>query len=207
VLARHAIRATRQKFGSIALLRSSATKRHNRPKNNVEGYDMRTLFPKIYGSMMLLACVSMLAAFAAIMLGVVARELHWDIQGLDAYAGYSIAAALFLALPGTLQHGDHIRVSLLIQRSPAWLQNVLEYWALLAGLAIAVFMTWYAGRLVWVSYTTHDVSPAADATPLWIPQLTMVIGCAGFALAMLHALTARIHSEPFFAENTSANVE
>ncbi len=168
---------------------------------------MGKLFPKIYSSMMFLACISMLAAFLAIMLGVAAREMSWDIQGLDAYAGYSIAAALFLALPGTLQHGDHIRVSLLMQRSPVWLQNILEYWALFAGFAIAVFMTWYAGRLAWVSYSTHDVSPAADATPLWIPQLTMVIGCAGFALAMLHALIARISGRTFFAENTSANVE
>lgn len=168
---------------------------------------MGILFPKIYGGMLLMACVSMLAAFAAIMLGVAAREMSWDIQGLDAYAGYSIAAALFLALPGTLQHGDHIRVSLLMQRSPAWLQNILEYWALLAGLMLALFMTWYAGRLAWVSCSTHDVSPAADATPLWIPQLTMVIGCAGFALAMLHALISRIRGRLFFTENASANVE
>lgn len=168
---------------------------------------MGKFFSKIYDGMMVLACLSMLAAFATIMLGVVARETGWDIQGLDAYAGYSIAAALFLALPATLQHGDHIRVSLLLQNSPAWLQNVLEYWALVAGLAIAAFMAWYATRLAWVSYTTHDISPAADASPLWIPQLSMVVGCVGFALAMLDALIARIRGATFFAENTSANVE
>jgi TRAP-type C4-dicarboxylate transport system permease small subunit len=69
----------------------------------------------------------MLAAFAAIMLGVSAREFGWDIQGLDAYAGYAIDATLFLALPGTLKHGDHIRVTLVIQRLPARAQNLLGY--------------------------------------------------------------------------------
>jgi TRAP-type C4-dicarboxylate transport system permease small subunit len=162
---------------------------------------------KIYKGLMFLACISMLLAFAAIMLGVAAREMHWDLPGLDAYAGYSIAAALFLALPETLQHGDHIRVSLLLQKLPKKARVAFEYWALIAGFALAVFIAWYAARLVWVSYTTHDVSPAADATPLWIPQLTMLIGCAGFALAFLDALVSRLRAQPFFAENASANFE
>lgn len=168
---------------------------------------MGTFCSRIYRFLMLLACISMLLAFTAIMLGVAAREMHWDLPGLDAYAGYSIAAALFLALPETLQHGDHIRVSLLIQRLPERVRVVFEYWALIAGLSLAVFVTWYAARLVWVSYTTHDVSPAADATPLWIPQLTMVVGCAGFALAFFDALISRLRDKPFFAENASANFE
>ena len=168
---------------------------------------MGTFASKIYRGMMLLACISMLAAFAAIMLGVVAREAHWDIQGLDAYAGYSIAAALFLALPETFQHGDHIRVSLILQRLPDRIRVALEYWSLLAGVTLATFMTWYGARLVWVSYTTHDVSPSADATPLWIPQITMLIGCAGFALAFVDALICRLRGQAFFAETSASNVE
>ncbi len=168
---------------------------------------MGTFASKIYRGMMLLACISMLAAFAAIMLGVVIREAHWDIQGLDAYAGYSIAAALFLALPETFRHGDHIRVALLLQRLPDRVRVALEYWSLLAGVSLAAFMTWYGARLVWVSYVTHDVSPSADATPLWIPQITMLIGCAGFALAFADALICRLRGHAFFAENSASNFE
>lgn len=168
---------------------------------------MEPFASKIYRGMMLLACISMLAAFAAIMLAVVAREANWDIQGLDAYAGYSIAAALFLALPETFQHGDHIRVSLLLQRLPDRIRIALEYWSLLAGVTLATFMTWYGARLVWVSYVTHDVSPSADATPLWIPQITMLIGCAGFALAFSDALICRLRGQAFFAETSASNVE
>lgn len=161
----------------------------------------------VYRSLMFLSCVSLLGAFAAIMLGVVAREMRWDIQGLDAYAGYAIAAALFLALPSTLRHGDHIRVSLLLQRVSKRTREALEYWALVAGLGLAVFMTWYSVQLVMVSYLTHDVSPAADATPLWIPQITMAAGCAGFALAFLDALVSRVRGRPFFVDSSSANFE
>lgn len=161
---------------------------------------MTRVLNKFYRLLMWLSCVSMLAAFASIMLGVAARELRWDIQGLDAYAGYAIAAALFLALPGTLKHGDHIRVTLVMQRLSPRAQNVLEYWSLIAASALSVYVAWFACRLVWVSFVTHDVSPSADASPLWIPQLAMALGCIGFALSFLQALWARWTKQPFFVE-------
>jgi len=152
-----------------------------------------------YKTLLLLACVSMLTAFGTIMLGIGARQAGWDIPGLDAYAGFSIAAALFLALPGTLRHGDHIRVTLALQRLPERGRTVLEYWSLGAGLALSLYLAWYACRLVWMSHLTHDVSPSADATPLWIPQIFMALGCIGFALSFVDALLARLKDQPFFA--------
>ncbi len=151
-----------------------------------------------------LSCVAMLAAFGTVMLGVLAREAKWDIAGLDAYAGYAIAAALFLALPGTLQHGDHIRVTLLLDRVSPKMRGILEWWSLGAGFALTAYVAWYAMRLVWVSYSTHDVSPAADASPLWIPQLAMALGCVGFALSFAHALALRWRGGSFIAVSSEA---
>lgn len=159
---------------------------------------MASVLDKFYRFLMFLACLSMVSAFLIIMLGVAAREFGWDIQGLDAYAGYAIAATLFLALPGTLKHGDHIRVTLVMQRLSPRAQNVLEYWCLLAACALSIFLAFFACRLVWVSYLTHDVSPSADASPLWIPQLVMALGCIGFAVSFVHALWARWAGKPFF---------
>lgn len=152
---------------------------------------MVKLVLNFYKLLMLLACLAMIAAFGTVLLGVVAREVHWDIPGLDAYAGYAIAAALFLALPATLQHGDHIRVTLLLDRVPARLRGALEWWCLAVAFGLAVYIAWYALRLVWVSFATHDISPAADASPLWIPQISMALGCIGFALSFGHALVLR----------------
>ena len=159
---------------------------------------MPSILDKFYRFLMLLSCVAMVLAFVTILLGVAAREFHWDIPGLDAYAGYAIAATLFLALPGTLKNGDHIRVTLVMQRLGAKAQNVLEFWCLLAASALSIYLAWFACRLVWVSYITHDVSPSADVTPLWIPQLVMALGCIGFAVSFLHALWARWTGHSFF---------
>jgi TRAP-type C4-dicarboxylate transport system permease small subunit len=159
---------------------------------------MSRLVPRFYQLLLAGACLSMLAAFVSIALGILARLLAWDIPGLDAYAGYSIAAALFLALPDAFRNGDHIRVTLLLQKLPERGRTVLEAWCLASGLALSLAMAWYACRLVWVSYATHDVSPASDVTPLWIPQLSMALGCIGFAVAFADAALARLNAREFF---------
>jgi TRAP-type C4-dicarboxylate transport system permease small subunit len=145
-----------------------------------------------YQALLALACVAMVLSFASVVLGIVAREALWNLQGFDAYAGFAIAMALFLALPETFRHGDHIRVKLLLERLPRRARAVLEYWCLGAGLLLAVFVAYFSCRLVWISYVTGDVSPAIDATPLWIPQICVALGCVGFALALFDALRARL---------------
>jgi TRAP-type C4-dicarboxylate transport system permease small subunit len=149
-----------------------------------------------------LAGVALVAAFVNVALGVIARLVAWDIAGLDAYAGYSIAAALFLALPQTLRRQEHIRVTLLLERLAARPRAVLEWWALGAGFALACYLAWYALRLVLQSQQMHDVSQGADATPLWIPQLAMALGCTGFALSFADALLARLRGRAYFRRPT-----
>ena len=146
----------------------------------------------------------MVAAFGAVVLGMADRWFGLGLRGLDAYAGYAIAAALFFALPGTLLRGEHIRVTLLLQRLPAAWRAALEWWCLAVGAALCLALAWYACRLVWVSWATHDVSPASDATPLWLPQLAMALGCVGLAVAMLDALLHRLRGRPFFAAGGDA---
>jgi TRAP-type C4-dicarboxylate transport system permease small subunit len=146
----------------------------------------------------LLAALAMVATFVCVSLGVIARLAAWDLPGLDAYAGYAIAAALFLALPQTLRRQEHIRVTLLLERLGPRARTALEWWSLLAGFALAVYMAIYAVRLVWVSHGMHDVSPSADATPLWIPQIAMALGCVGFALSLADALLSRWSGTTYF---------
>ena len=160
-----------------------------------------------YRLLMLLACAAMLAAFVAVALGITARLARWDLPGLDAYAGYAIAAALFLALPGTLVRGEHIRVTLVLDRVPLRLRAALQWWGLAAALGLSAYMAWFAVRLAWFSWATDDVSTGADATPLWIPQLALALGCAGFALAFLHALLRHCRGDELIAGGELARTE
>jgi TRAP-type C4-dicarboxylate transport system permease small subunit len=169
---------------------------------------VRSLLPTFYRGLLGLACVSMVSTLCVIVLGIVARLAAWDIAGLDGYAGYLIAATLFLALPETFAHGDHIRVTLLLQRMGPRVRHAFELGGLAAGLGLAATLAFYACRLVWVSQLTHDVSPSADATPLWIPQLAMALGCIGFAVAFADALFATWQRREFFVQGAeTARVE
>jgi TRAP-type C4-dicarboxylate transport system permease small subunit len=159
---------------------------------------LQALVSGFYAFLGVLSCIAMVAAFVSIVLGVIAREFGFNWMGLDAYAGYAIAATLFLALPMTFQRGEHIRVTLLLDKVPAGVAKVLEYWALIAGVILTVYVTYYACHLVWISYITHDISPAIDATPMWIPQIAMALGSFGFALSLLDALLAKLQSRQFF---------
>jgi len=153
-----------------------------------------------YRLLLVLAGFAMIGAFVAIMLNIMARLFGWNLPGLDGYAGYAIAAALFLALPATLQNSEHIRATLLLEHVSPGMRGRLETLALFLGTGIALYLAWFAARLVWVSYTLHDVAPTGDATPMWIPQLSMALGCVGFALAFMQALWARWSGQAFFAE-------
>lgn len=160
---------------------------------------MDKLAQNFYKALLALACVSMLAALLSISLNIATRLVDgWNIPGLDGYAGYSIAAALFLALPSAFRKGDHIRVTLLLQKSRPRMNAVLEYWSLGVAALLSLYLAWFACRMVWLSYTLHDVAPTGDATPLWIPQLTMAVGCIGFAVALIHAFVARLGGRVFF---------
>ena len=162
---------------------------------------MDKLARAFYKFLMFLACLSMVSALLAITLNIATRLVDgWSITGLDGYAGYSIAAALFLALPSAFMHGSHIRVTLLLQNVGPKVKAVLEYWSLGLGVMVSSYLAWFSCRLVWMSHAYHDVAPTGDATPMWIPQLTMALGTVGFAMAFCHALINRFRGQPFFAE-------
>jgi TRAP-type C4-dicarboxylate transport system permease small subunit len=149
---------------------------------------MRRLLDSLYRLLGALGALSILATLLIEVGNIVGRQLGYSMAGVDAYAGYTLAAGSFLALAAALRHGDHIRVTLIIQRitgRPRWW---LEIFCLTVATLLSGYFAWFAARLVWGSYVYHDVSQNVDATPLWIPQLSMAIGLGGLFLAFLDSL-------------------
>jgi TRAP-type C4-dicarboxylate transport system permease small subunit len=123
-----------------------------------------------------------------VLLSIVGRQIHLNVPGIDAYAGYLMAGCGFLALAHTLKRGEHIRVTLLIGRLRGAAQRGLELWALFAATLLALLSAVYSVRLAWMSYTLHDISTGSDATPLWIPQIAMALGTSVLAIAFADEL-------------------
>jgi TRAP-type C4-dicarboxylate transport system permease small subunit len=153
---------------------------------------MRRLLDTLYDGAAWLAALCMLGLLAMVLLGIVSREVGFHVPGTDAYAGYLMAGAGFLALAHTLKRGEHIRVTLLLSRLQGRARHALEVWALAAATALAGLAAFYSARLVWQSHQFHDVSTGNDATPLWIPQLAMAAGTIILLVAFVDELVLQL---------------
>src|SRR6185503_15683373 len=117
----------------------------------------------------------MVGLLVMVLVSILRRQLHFHVPGIDAYAGYMMAAAGFLALAHTLKRGEHIRVTLLLGALRGGAHRALEIWALAAATLLALLFAGYSCKLAWQSHAFHDISTSNDATPLWLPQLSMAL--------------------------------
>jgi TRAP-type C4-dicarboxylate transport system permease small subunit len=157
---------------------------------------MRRALDLLYRTAGAIAAAFLAVTLGWILAGIVSRSLGLYIRGTDDYAGYSMAACGFLALGYTYKHGEHIRVSLVLERLRPRARRVLELVALAVSTGAAGTFAWYAARLSWNSHLFHDVSQGVDATPLWIPQLGMAIGGTIFFVALLEDLVLALAGKP-----------
>lgn len=146
---------------------------------------MRRILDFIYDAAAWLAAIAMIGVLAMVLAAIVTRQLGINFQGTDAYAGYCMAAAGFLALAHTLKHNEHIRVTLLVGRLKGRALHALEMWALSAAVFLSGLFAWYSIRLAWNSHAFNDISTGNDATPLWIPQLTLALGAVILFIAFV----------------------
>jgi len=156
---------------------------------------MRRFLDRLYDGAAWLAALMMVALLVMVLLGIVSRLLHFHVPGTDAYAGYLMAGAGFLALAHTLKRGEHIRVTLLLSTLKGGARRGMEIWALFAACALALLGAYYSARLVWQSRLFNDISTGNDATPLWLPQLGMAIGTAILAVAFIDELVLEIRGQ------------
>jgi TRAP-type C4-dicarboxylate transport system permease small subunit len=157
------------------------------------GAVLRVALDRLYGLCAGIAAVCLVAILLIILAQVIARWSGLTFPGATSYAGYCMAAASFFAFASALNHGAHIRVSLLLQaagRHRRW----LELWCFAVASALAWYVAFHAFEATRWSWRFGDVSQGQDATPLWIPQSAMVIGSAVFAIALTDRLVRVIRT-------------
>ena len=149
---------------------------------------LRRSLDALYDAAGYLAALFMVGTLAMVLLGIASRLLSGFVPGTDAYAGYCMAAAGFLALAHTFRRGEHIRVTLILEHAGVKARRGLELWSLSAGSLLAALLAYYSARLAFQSWDFNDISTGNDATPLWIPQIAMALGSLVLAIALVDAL-------------------
>jgi TRAP-type C4-dicarboxylate transport system permease small subunit len=145
---------------------------------------LRTALDAIYKLAGVVAALCLIAILVLIVMQMVARWTGMVFVGATEYAGYAMAASSFLAFAYALNHGSHIRVSLLLNAVPEPVRRWIDVWCFAIGTAVMWYFVWYGQRFVYWSWKFGDVSQGQDATPLWIPQTVMLVGAFILAVAL-----------------------
>jgi len=126
-------------------------------------------------------CVLMLAqAFA--------REAGFLLRGADDISAWLCAASAFLALGHTFRKGELIRVGLWVERLDVAARRRAEIAALAAAALSTGYMSWAIIRFVFESWKFNEVAQGLIKIPIWIPQLSLVLGTLIFLIAVLDEL-------------------
>jgi TRAP-type C4-dicarboxylate transport system permease small subunit len=165
---------------------------------------MRRLLDFLYDASAWLAALAMVGVLLMVLLSIVSRQAGFHVPGTDAYAGYAMAAAGFLALAHTLKRNEHIRVTLILGRLQGRGPQAGERWALSAAVLLAGLFAFYSVRLAWVSHAINDISTSNDATPLWIPQLAMALGTVVLLIALVDDWVLELRGQRQLLESEEA---
>ena len=153
---------------------------------------MRKLLNGLYEGSGWIAGIAMVGVLAMVLLTIASRLFGFSAPGTDAYAGYAMAGAGFMALASTLKKGEHIRVTLVLGALKGKAYKTLEVIALVIATTLSGFLAFYASRLVLQSWEIEDISVGIDATPLWIPQIFMALGTIFLFIAFCDELVLEL---------------
>ena len=153
---------------------------------------MRRRLDTLYDAAGYLAAFFLAGTLAMVLTGIAGRLLNFHVPGTDSYAGYCMAASGFLALAHTFKRGEHIRVSLILEHLGAPARRRLERISLALATLLAALFAYYSIRLAFQSWQFNDISTGNDATPLWIPQVTMAFGTLILLIAFADELVLEL---------------
>jgi TRAP-type C4-dicarboxylate transport system permease small subunit len=162
---------------------------------------LRRFLDRLYAASGALAALC-LAAIAVVMLAQAGmRELGLLLRGADDIVAWLCAASAFLALGHTFRRGELVRIGLLIERLPPRARRPLALAALGVALAFVAYMLYAVARFVFESWRFNEVAQGLIQIPIWIPQMSFVLGAAILFVAVLDEfiVLARGHTPAYEA--------
>jgi TRAP-type C4-dicarboxylate transport system permease small subunit len=151
---------------------------------------MRRSLDGLYAAAGALAALTVAAIFVLMIGASVGRLLQWRVGWVNDVVSWLCAAAAFLAMAQAFRHGDFVRVTLLLEKLPPAARRGAEVLSLATATLSIGYLAWWAARYTWESYTFNDIANNMVAIPMWIPQLSFVVGAVLFLVAVLDELVA-----------------
>ena len=156
---------------------------------------MRRALDRLYLGSGVAAALAMAAICVLMLAQAFGREAGILIRGADDIVAWLCAACAFLALGHTFRNGDLVRVGVFLDRLPARPRWFAELFALGISTVFVAYMLWAVTGFVYDSWQFKEVAQGLIRVPIWIPQMTFLIGVVIFFVAILDELLAVIRNQ------------
>ncbi len=153
---------------------------------------MRRALDALYAASGVAAAICLAGICVLMLAQAFAREAGILLRGADDISAWLCAASAFLALAHTFRKGDLIRVGLWVERLGVAARRRAEIVSLTFAALCVGYMTWAITRFVFESWQFNEVAQGLIKIPIWIPQLSLVLGVLIFLISVLDELVSVI---------------
>lgn len=156
---------------------------------------MRKSLNVVFDAMGYLAGAFIFAIFVLMIVASIGRMVGWHVSSINDIVAWFCAASAFLAMAHAFKNGDFVRVTLLLEKVSPATRRVLEITSLSFAAVSMCYLACWAIVFTWESYEFQDMATGMVALPMWIPQMSFVIGAVLFALAVVDELILVLRGE------------
>ncbi len=151
---------------------------------------MRRLLDALYRLGGGVAALCVLAILVLMVWASVGRLMEWRVSWVNDVVAWLCAAAAFLGMAYSFRNGDFVRVTLLLEAVPKGARRALEIISLAVATATIGYLAYWAARFTWESWEFNDIAGNMVPIPIWMPQMSFVVGALIFLVAVLDELVA-----------------
>jgi TRAP-type C4-dicarboxylate transport system permease small subunit len=141
-----------------------------------------------------LACVAALIVMLVVIgADVLTRSLfNFSFEISDELGGYMLVVITFVSLPVCQINDSFHHVELVQSRLSPFARAVSHVIFDLLSLTFCALLFWQLTRFELSSFRFGDRAPTYLATPLWMPQIAMMLGAAALCFSMVRMLAADV---------------
>ncbi len=155
------------------------------PPTSPQRSGLRRFLDGLYATGGAVAALCVLTILVLMIGASVGRSLNWSVGWVNDVVGWLCAAAAFLGMAYSFRNGDFVRVTLLLDSVAPRARQRLELLSLSVAVVAISYLGYWAARFTYESWEFNDIAGNMVPLPLWIPQLSFVVGAALLVIAVL----------------------
>ena len=156
---------------------------------------MRRALDLLYDASGAFAAVCLAGICALMLAQSFGREVGLLVRGADDITAWLTAASAFFALGHTFRHGELVRVGIWLDKLKGNARWGAELFALGFTALFVAYMLWAVSRFVYESWKFNEVAQGLVKIPIWIPQMSFLLGVLIFFIAVLDDLVTVLRGQ------------